>query len=150
MLTGLLYAVSRELYTEELQKQAPVLGRIVLIMAVAIVAMILSIVFEDICRCIFATFSLKSQSLIREGLFTRNIINANPFATSNKIGQELQSMGITELSFLDKDVSVDGSYLSGGQKQRVSNARAFLKGAQLYIMDEPTAALGKETEKMVL
>lgn len=84
------------------------------------------------------------------GTVAENITYANPLATPDRIGQELRSMGITDPSFLDKDVGVDGSYLSGGQKQRVSNGRAFLKDAQLYIMDEPTAALDKETEKMVL
>jgi ATP-binding cassette subfamily B protein len=84
------------------------------------------------------------------GTVAENITNANPSASAERIAQELQSMGLVDPSFPGKDVGVNGSFLSGGQKQRVSNTRAFLKDAQLYILDEPTAALDEETEQMVL
>ncbi|MDT7918719.1 ABC transporter ATP-binding protein [Clostridium perfringens] len=44
----------------------------------------------------------------------------------------------------------DGIQLSGGQWQRVALARCFFKKAQLYILDEPNAALDKMGEKKIM
>jgi ABC-type sugar transport system ATPase subunit len=40
--------------------------------------------------------------------------------------------------------------LSGGQRQAVAVGRALLRGGEIIIMDEPTAALGVEQTKEVL
>lgn len=44
----------------------------------------------------------------------------------------------------------DGMQLSGGQWQRVALARCFFKEAQLYILDEPNAALDKIGEQQIM
>ena len=43
-----------------------------------------------------------------------------------------------------------GSTLSGGQRQRIGIARAVLRNAPILILDEPTAALDTESEKLVM
>ncbi|MGO1081354.1 ATP-binding cassette domain-containing protein, partial [Inquilinus sp. CA228] len=51
---------------------------------------------------------------------------------------------------LDTMVGERGIGLSGGQAQRVALARAFLKDAPLVLLDEPTAALDRDTEAEIL
>ena len=43
-----------------------------------------------------------------------------------------------------------GTLLSSGQKQCIALARAFIKGAPIFIMDEATSALDPELETLVL
>lgn len=47
---------------------------------------------------------------------------------------------------LDTPVGEGGLRLSGGQARRLALARAFLKGAPVVVLDEPTAWLDPETE----
>ncbi len=49
----------------------------------------------------------------------------------------------------DTNVGTMGNRLSGGQRQRISIARAMLKDAPILLLDEATAALDAESEKLV-
>src|SRR4029077_19185292 len=50
----------------------------------------------------------------------------------------------------DTPIGERGVTLSGGQRQRIGIARAFVRNAPILILDEPTAALDTESEKLVM
>jgi ABC-type multidrug transport system fused ATPase/permease subunit len=50
----------------------------------------------------------------------------------------------------DSMVGDRGDTLSGGQRQRIGIARAIIRNNPILILDEPTAALDTESEKLVM
>ena len=50
---------------------------------------------------------------------------------------------------MQTEIGENGALLSGGQRQRVAIARAMLKNAPILILDEATAALDNESERLV-
>lgn len=74
-------------------------------------------------------------------------------ATARDLRDALDDAGAHMLS-LDREVREGGTNLSAGELRRVGMARALLRvrhgGAQLMVLDEPTAGLDHDTEEHVL
>jgi ATP-binding cassette subfamily B protein len=84
-----------------------------------------------------------------------NIAYARPDATADEIVAAAKAANVhdfvTRLPHgYDTQVGERGAQLSGGERQRVSLARAFLKGAPLLILDEPTSSVDTATEAAIL
>ncbi|MDQ0855962.1 ABC-type transport system involved in cytochrome bd biosynthesis fused ATPase/permease subunit [Arthrobacter sp. V4I6] len=51
---------------------------------------------------------------------------------------------------LDTRIGPGGAYLSGGERQRLAVARTLLTGADVILLDEPTAHLDAESGRSLL
>ena len=83
-----------------------------------------------------------------------NLLSAKPDATDEEIDNALINSGCKEIikglkNGLDTVYGTRGTYFSGGEAQRLSIARAFLKDADIIILDEATAFADPENEHLI-
>ena len=83
-----------------------------------------------------------------------NLLIAKPDATDQEIDSALISSGSKDIvqrleKGLDTVYGTKGTYFSGGEAQRLSIARAFLKDADIIILDEATAFTDPENEHLI-
>ena len=83
-----------------------------------------------------------------------NLLIAKPDATDEEIDNALINSGCKEIikglkNGLDTVYGTRGTYFSGGEAQRLSIARAFLKDADIIILDEATAFADPENEHLI-
>ena len=95
------------------------------------------------------------NAYIFHGSIKDNIALADPDASEQRIVNAAQAAGVTEFSAQLPDglltsVGERGYGLSGGQVQRIGLARAFLKNADIVLLDEPTANLDAANKTLLL
>jgi thiol reductant ABC exporter CydD subunit len=88
------------------------------------------------------------------GTVAENIRLARPDATLDEVAAAARAAGATAFiedlpDGLETPIGEDGVRLSGGQRQRIAVARAFLRDADLVVLDEPTAHLDPDAEASV-
>ena len=99
-------------------------------------------------------FVLQDTVLFR-GTIRENIAYGRPGATDEEIVQAAKLANADEFiarmpDGYDTAVGERGLTLSGGQRQRIGIARALIRDAPILSLDEPTAALDTESEKLVM
>ena len=92
--------------------------------------------------------------IIIDGSIYENLVFGQTNITQEKLIEACQNANIYDFILSLEDgfetqVGERGIKLSGGQKQRLAIARIFLKNAPILILDEATASLDNESEKLI-
>jgi ABC-type multidrug transport system fused ATPase/permease subunit len=95
------------------------------------------------------------DTVLFRGTIADNIAYGRPGATREEVVAAAKLANADEFiakmpKGYDSEVGERGMTLSGGQRQRIGIARAIIRNSPILILDEPTAALDTESEKLVM
>jgi subfamily B ATP-binding cassette protein MsbA len=95
------------------------------------------------------------DTVLFKGTVRENIAYGRPSATHEEIVEAAKAANADEFiarmpNGYDTEVGERGLTMSGGQRQRIGIARAIIRKTPILILDEPTAALDTESEKLVI
>jgi ABC-type sugar transport system ATPase subunit len=98
---------------------------------------------------VYQDLALVDTRDVASNLFLGREFRRGPFVDRRRIYREAERI-LAGLTIQLPSVRVPVYMLSGGQRQAVAIARVLVDGADIIIMDEPTAALGVQESERVL
>jgi ATP-binding cassette subfamily F protein 3 len=98
---------------------------------------------------VYQDLALVDMRDVAANLFLGREFHKGPFVDRRRIYREAERI-LAGLTIKLPSVRVPVYQLSGGQRQAVAIARVLVGGAEVIIMDEPTAALGVQESERVL
>lgn len=95
------------------------------------------------------------NTLLFGGTVEENLTYGNSSVHRANITDILQRVNlskdvIAEKLLLKRNIGDGGSRLSGGQRQKIAIARALLRNAEIFVMDESASEIDGESEEMIL
>jgi len=87
--------------------------------------------------------------VIFEGNIRENLLIGLKFS-EKKLPPDNKLMDMLHVVGLDKKLDEPAHRLSGGEKQRLALARVMLMEPRVWLLDEPSSALDKDTEDLVM
>ena len=94
------------------------------------------------------------QNFLFQGSIQDNILMGKPNASSQDLEKVINASGMRNMIArlphgLSTMVGESGAKLSGGERQRITIARALLKNSKILLIDEATASLDAENQKII-
>ncbi|BAJ63107.1 thiol reductant ABC exporter subunit CydC [Anaerolinea thermophila] len=98
---------------------------------------------------------VSQQTYLFSGTLRENLLLAVPQASEEELLKVLERVQLQPLlrrlpKGLDTWLGAQGEMLSGGERQRIALARALLKPASFWLLDEPVSGLDAETARTIL
>ncbi|MCC6749656.1 MAG: ABC transporter ATP-binding protein [Deltaproteobacteria bacterium] len=92
---------------------------------------------------------LSQEVFVFAGTVRSNIVLDDPGVTEARVVQAAERVGLLARLPLDREVLERGANLSAGERQLVVFARALARDPELLILDEATASVDPESERLI-
>lgn len=103
--------------------------------------------YREIFSCVFQDYNIFGFSVQENISFGESdIAKVNAVIAKAGLQDKIQKLPEGTRTLLNREINENAIGFSGGQEQQLAIARALFKNSELFILDEPTAALSPNSE----